>query len=170
MDQRAEFEVGIFGQKAIDQRAVLGPQRALDVKDADAGLDHQRGRRTPVVLDDPLSLDRLDPEGVFVAALCRGAKIEGDRLRAFHVVESQFLLGDLPAVFFQADLDDAADQPDGVDRCGNAGQVAQQHPVGTVDAGNLDVAVGRIAPQTGPYADGMDCHAQLAGGLRRISG
>ena len=43
-------------------------------------------------------------------------------------------------------------------------------PVGAIDAGHLDVAVGEVAPQAGAHAHAMHDHAQLAGDVQRAAG
>ena len=98
-----------------------------------------------------------------VAALDRGTELEAHLLRAFGIVQRQFGLADLPAVFVEKDLDHAAGQPDGVDRAGHPGHVVQHHAVGTVDAGHLDVAVGEVAAQAGAHAHAVHDQAQFAG-------
>ncbi len=126
LHQRAELQVGILGQKAIDQCAVLGPQGALDVQHANARLGDRCHGRPLVVLDDLLAFDRLDADGVGVAALGGRAKLEAGLLRALRVVEGQLWgLGDLFAVLLQDRPNDAAAEPDGVDRARHLGQVVQ---------------------------------------------
>ena len=136
LHQGAELQVGVLGQKAIHQRAVLGPQRAFDIQHADARLGDGRDGRTLVVLDDFLALDRRHADRVGVPAFHRGPKLEDDLLRAFDVVQGQFGLGDLPAVFVEIRLDDPAAEPDGVDRPGDPRHVIQHHAVRAVDAGH----------------------------------
>ena len=60
-----------------------------------------------------------------MAALRRGTKLEGHLLRPFGLVQRQFSLADLLAVFVEIDLNDAPAEPNGVDRGDNA---ANQQP------------------------------------------
>ena len=94
--------------------------------------------------------------------LTRGAKLERDLLRALAVVERQFGLADLPAVLVEKRLNHAARQADGVDRAGHPGHVVQHQPIGAIDAGHLNVAVGGVARAGWRPRHAVDDHAHLA--------
>ena len=76
LHQRVELQVGVLGQKAIDQRAVLGPQRPLDVQHVHPRLDDRGHDRSLIVLHDLLFGHRRNADRVGVAAFDGGAKLE----------------------------------------------------------------------------------------------
>ena len=76
LHQGEELQVGVLGQKAIDQCPVLRPQGPFEIQHVNARLDDQRGRRALIILDDLFFWHGRNADGVGVPAFEGGAKIE----------------------------------------------------------------------------------------------
>ena len=86
------------------------PQRPLDVQHVHPRLDDRRHGRSLIVLQDLLFGHRRHADRVGVAALDRGAKLEGDLLRTLGIVQGQLGLTDLLAILVEKRLNHVAAQ------------------------------------------------------------
>ena len=102
LHESAEFQVGVFRQKAIDNRPVFRPQGPLNVEHTDARLDDHGGGRTGIVLLDSLLADRRHADGVTVAAFDGRPKLKEHLLRGLRFRRASVLflrsVGRLPPV------------------------------------------------------------------------